>query len=75
MQLALRENGLAMVHAMLAGSILIDEGFVHRGELERELRRSVGAARISPLLYDTLAVERSLQSMGGCREEFRGGRK
>ncbi|WP_460651711.1 hypothetical protein [Kribbella endophytica] len=75
MQLALRKNGLAMVRAMLAKSILIDEGFVHRGELERELRWSVGADRISPLLYDTLAVERSLQSMDGCREEFRRGRQ
>lgn len=68
---ALQQHGPKMLSAMLDKSILVDQGFVDRGELARQYRNLAAGADVSPLLYDTLAVERGVQSMvaaGGVHE-------
>lgn len=60
---ALQRHGPRMLEAMLDSSILVDQGFVDRGDLARQYRNLTAGASVSPLLYDTLAVERGIQSM------------
>jgi asparagine synthase (glutamine-hydrolysing) len=70
MNSALRRHGPEMLSAMLDSSILVEQGFVDRRELARQYANLVAGEDGSPLLYDTLAVERGIQSMvavGGAR--------
>ncbi len=63
MDLAMRQNGRVMLEQMLDDSQLVDQGYVDRRSLARVHATVSAGARIPHLLYDTLAVERSLQSL------------
>ncbi|TDD56895.1 asparagine synthase [Kribbella antibiotica] len=63
MERAMRRTGRLMIEQMLDDSILVDGGYVDRRPLELLRDKLIRDRAIPRLLYDTLAVERSLQSV------------
>lgn len=63
MEQAMRHNGTAMIEQMLDDSILVDQGYANRRSLELVHTRIVRGSPAPRLMYDTLALERSLQSL------------
>lgn len=60
---AMRRNGTAMIEQMLDDSILVDHGYANRRSLDLVHTRMVRGSPAPRLMYDTLALERSLQSL------------
>ncbi|MFC0627426.1 hypothetical protein [Kribbella deserti] len=68
MDAAMSQTGKLMLGQMLDDSILIDLGYVDRRDLSLVHTQMARGAAPPPLLYDTLAVERSLQSVRSAAE-------
>ncbi|MEV8377794.1 hypothetical protein AB0P21_33955 [Kribbella sp. NPDC056861] len=62
MELAIRRHGTTILEQMLDDSILVDQGFLDRRCLQLIHTALARDGVVPPLLYDTIAVERSLQS-------------
>lgn len=63
MELAMQQTGTAMLAQMMDDSILVDHGYLDRAALGLVHADMAADGIVPPLLYDTLAVERSLQSV------------